>query len=445
MECSEGRLEKIITFDFILRSGVLEKLKELGRDLWEEPVMLLLIREFFKDESWVNYLASRIDPNEMNSDFRRLLSGHFKVIEIVSLGPFDLAVFVDFKGGFPNEKELSKMMDDLETDVVNFLLGPKYLGKIKEQIDIFSSPFKSFVDFSIGHAFVRKADKDEIMSALNIAFKDAEVRKKLKMNELTQELLRILDRRDLETFLQPIVDLKERKILAYESLARGPEGSPLRKPELMFKIASLSGLEIELDRLARRKHLERFKSLDMGNAYFTVNLGPQTPLFIEKVDEDIKSYKIAPEKIVWEVSEKTYIDDFTAFMRAVDFLTGKGYNVAVDDFGAGATTFKLASFTNLRAIKVDRLLVKHVDEDENNQFLLYKILQCFYTPGRAIVVEGVETFNELKALVKIGYRYFQGFFFSKPSPALSKSEELGSKLSKIRIDDRKLFNAYYDF
>ncbi len=445
LNSSRRRVGRIFMFDFVLKSDALEKLRNIGRDLWDKPVMMLLMRGFFKDEEWISYLSMKINTDEMVREFKERLSRHFDVIEVVKLGQFDLAAIVDFKDQFPNEKVLNDMMIKLEVDIVDFLMSEKYLGKIKEQIDIFTDPFKSFVDFSIGHAFIRKADEDGIVTAINVAFKDAEVRKRTKMNKLLQELLRILDRQDLESYFQPIVDLKDKRAIAYEALVRGPKGSLLRNPSILFKVAASSGLEMELDKLARRKHLEKFKQSGIKDAYISINLGPLTPLFIDEVDRDMKRYEIPPDMVIWEISEKTYIDDFAAFLRVVEFLTSRGYRVAVDDFGAGFTTFKLTFSIRSHFIKIDRGVVKNIESDEDKKYLLYKMIQCFYRPNDALVIEGVETKEELNSLIKIGYRYYQGFYFFKPSPEIPTDEEIKEKLSSVEMPNVKIFNAYYEF
>ena len=445
MDGSEGRFEKIFIFDFMMESNTLEKLKDLDRDLEEKPAMVLLMRGFFKDEEWIDYLSMKINTDEMVEEFKKRLSRHFEVLDVIKIGPFDLASIVDFKDHFPNEEELKNMMTNLEVDIVDFLMSEKYLGKIKEQIDIFADPFKSLVDFSIGHSFLRKADEDGLITAINVAFKDAEVQKKVKVDKLSEELLRILDRHDLESYFQPIVDLKEKRVVAYEALIRGPEGSLLRNPEILFKVAASSGLELELDKLARRKHLEKFKESGIRDAYITINLGPTTPLFIDEIEKDMRKYDIPPESVIWEISERTYVDDFAAFLRVVDFLTSKGYRVAVDDFGSGATTFKLTFSLKSHFIKIDKGIVRNVHENENKRFLLYKMIQCFYKPDNALVIEGVETEDELKSLIKIGYRYYQGFYFFKPSPKIPSEEEVKEKLASVETSSTKIFNAYYEF
>ncbi len=444
---TDGRkFEKIVILDSVMKDEIVERLKSLDRDLWEKPAMLLLVRGFFKDEEWISYLSTKIDKGELLKEFRERIENHFKVIDVVNTGPFDVAAVVDFERT-PDEDELSRLMDRLEEDVVDFLLGPKYLGRIKEQVDIFTDPFKSLVDFSIGHAFIRKPDEDGIISALNIAFKDTGVRKYVKMSRLTEELLRILDRQDLESYFQPIVDVRDKKVLAYEALIRGPKKSLLRRPDILFKVASLNNLEMELDKLARRKHLEKFKkhlSTESSSEVLTVNLGPQTPMFVDEIDRDTERYGIPPGRIVWEISERTYIDDFAAFVRVVNYLSEKGHRVAIDDFGSGATSLKLTFSIKSNFVKIDKELVTDIEERKDKQVFLYNIIRSFYDPAGALVVEGVETKEELETLMKIGYRYYQGFYFFKPSPEIPNDESITKKLSHIDTEKTKIFNGYYN-
>ena len=202
-----------------------------------------------------------------------------------------------------------------------------------------------------------------------------------------------------------------------EDPVRGPKGSKLRDPKILFKVAALNGLEMELDKLARRIHLKRFSEMMKGRkVHITVNLGPFTPMMMDQVDEDIRSFGIPPGLVIWEVSERTYVDDFTAFTRVISFLTSRGYKVAVDDFGAGATSLKLAYSIDAEVIKVDMDLVKGVDENYSKRRLLAGIIESF---GRSkIVIEGVEKISELKVLADLGYEYYQGFLFSKPTPEI---------------------------
>ncbi len=428
--------------------GVEKIIENLDMDLENHPALLLIVKSFFKDEEWINYLVRMFDKREMMENFEKRLKEHFEPIFVTSTDQLDLIAVVNFSNEMlPSEGELLRRIERLEEDLIVFFMSEKFLGKIKKQVDIFQNPFKNFFDFSVGYAFIRSHRPDDIMSATSIAMKMAEVRKSSKFDDLTKELLRIIDRKRIESHFQPIIDIKNRRVFAYEALARGPKGSPLRRPDLLFKVAAYNGLELELDRLARRTHIERFAEIHKKNkdVKLTVNLGPFTPLFVDEVDRDLKRFDLPSDSIIWEVSERTYIDDFVAFSRVIEYLRTNGYRIAVDDFGAGAATFKLIFSIYTNMIKIDKGLVENVESDTAKLKFLEKMISCFYKPDGLVVIEGVETESEFKTLMRIGYRYFQGFHFFRPSPVPVDDETVKEKLKGIEPDpDHMYFPSYFE-
>ncbi len=447
---SDGRSERRFVMDIqkeLFNSEVVELLKGLEYDLESTPALMLVVRSFFKDEEWIGYLMRMLNVDDIARSFKDRLSHHFEPLTVSVTSSMDIVSVVVFSEGMlPSEKELESRIRDLEDDMADFFLSESFLGRIKKQVDIFQNPFKNLFDFSIGYAFIRSPREDDVMSALMIASKGAEVRKSSKFDDLTKELLRIIDRRRLESHFQPIIDLKDKKVYAYEALARGPKGSKLRRPDILFKVALYNGLEIELDRLARKTHIEKFKEIfkDQRDVKLTVNLGPFTPLLVDEVERDLKKAGIPRDRVIWEVSERTFIDDFAAFSRVIDYLNSNDYLIAVDDFGAGATTFKLIFSIYTNIIKIDKNLVEGVQADSAKKMFLERMISCFYRPDTTVVIEGVESPDEFETLLNIGYRFFQGYYFFKPGPSPVSEDQVRSKLSRIRVDpDRMIFPLHY--
>ena len=447
---SDGRSERRFVMDIqkeLFNSEVVELLKGLEYDLESTPALMLVVRSFFKDEEWIGYLMRMLNVDDIARSFKDRLSHHFEPLTVSVTSSMDIVSVVVFSESMlPSEKELESRIRDLEDDMADFFLSESFLGRIKKQVDIFQNPFKNLFDFSIGYAFIRSPREDDVMSALMIASKGAEVRKSSKFDDLTKELLRIIDRRRLESHFQPIIDLKDKKVYAYEALARGPKGSKLRRPDILFKVALYNGLEIELDRLARKTHIEKFKEIfkDQRDVKLTVNLGPFTPLLVDEVERDLKKAGIPRDRVIWEVSERTFIDDFAAFSRVIDYLNSNDYLIAVDDFGAGATTFKLIFSIYTNIIKIDKNLVEGVQADSAKKMFLERMISCFYRPDTTVVIEGVESPDEFETLLNIGYRFFQGYYFFKPGPSPVSEDQVRSKLSRIRVDpDRMIFPLHY--
>jgi EAL domain-containing protein (putative c-di-GMP-specific phosphodiesterase class I) len=296
-----------------------------------------------------------------------VLSQKFHVLYVGATSGIDLIGII--AGGENNAinttSDLKHSVEAMEEDLISLFLSDEYLGKIQKQVDIFQNPFKTFIEFSVGYAFLRSSHTDDIVEAVKIAAGRAEMRKRIKIDELTEELFYIIDNGDVETYFQPIVDIRDKRVFAHEALVRGPENSKLRSPALLFKIAHLSGMEMDLDRVVRRIHIRNFKTYmnEHSDALLAINLGPFTSMFVDEIDGDLGKSDIPKEQVIWEVSEKTYIDDFVAFSRVIDFLVSAGYKVAVDDFGAGATTFKLIFSIYTHIVKIDRSFINDIGND----------------------------------------------------------------------------------
>jgi len=427
-----------------------EKLQELLEAYLKADVLpfLIVVRSFFKDEEWVEYLKYILDVNSIKDDFRKVLSQYVNVIYVGSTSGIDLFAIVTEKEGYKINtlKKLENMVNIMEEDLISVFLSEGYMGRLQKQFDIFKNPFRTFIEFAVGYSLVKSANIDDIVESVKIAIGRADMRRRVKIDDLTRELYRIIDNEDVDTYFQPIVDIKEKRVYAHEALVRAPMGSPLRSPYLLFKIAHYNNMEMYLDGLVRRKHLQRFSEYvkTHRNAILSLNLGPFTPMFLRDMERDLKRVGLSKENIIWEVSEKTYIDDFTAFARTIDFLVSQGYKVAIDDFGAGTTTFKLIFSINTQIIKVDRSLVENIHKDMAKRTFIERLIGCFYKPRTLVVVEGIETREELNTLLDIGYRYYQGYHLFRPAPYLISDDDVSVVLHDIDYDIVSMkFSGYF--
>ena len=427
-----------------------EELKDLLSMLENDnsSPFLIVVRSFFKDQEWVDYLKYILDVDGIKDDFQRVLSQYVNVLYVGSTSSIDLFAIITEKEGYKIDtlEKMESMVNIMEEDLISVFLSESYLGRLQKQFDIFKNPFRTFVEFAVGYSQIKSANIDDIVESVKIALGRADMRRRVKIDDLTRELYRIIDNEDVDTYFQPIVDIREKRVYAHEALVRGPMGSPLRSPYVLFKIANYNNMEMYLDSLVRRKHLKRFSEYvkNHKNAMLSVNLGPFTPMFLDDMERDLKLVGLSKENIIWEVSEKTYIDDFTAFARTIDFLVSQGYKVAVDDFGAGTTTFKLIFSINTQIIKVDRSLIDNIHEDMAKRVFIERLIGCFYKPQTIVVIEGVETREELNTLLDIGYRYYQGYHLFRPAPYLISDEDVSVVLHDVDYDIVSMkFSGYF--
>jgi EAL domain-containing protein (putative c-di-GMP-specific phosphodiesterase class I) len=213
-----------------------------------------------------------------------------------------------------------------------------------------------------------------------------------------------------EIVFQPIVDLRTGGVAGAEALTRF-EMSPDRTPDVWFAEAREIGLGVELEMAALRLALGQLRQLPSG-LYLSLNASPDTMMSAEfraLVAE-------APaERVVLELTEHERIDDYELFGKAASELRSHGVRLAVDDAGAGFSSFR--HILNLRPdiIKLDIGLTRGIDGDPARRALGSAMLAFGLDAfGAAIVAEGIETEGEFKTLRGLGCRFGQGFYLGRP-------------------------------
>ncbi len=263
--------------------------------------------------------------------------------------------------------------------------------------------------------------KDErlILKLIDDARRMAQIqayRLEAKNKELLQE---IILKEDLRTVFQPIMNLQEPSILGYEALTRGPAGTEFESPYTLFDIAAESDLLFELDRLCRRKALQA--AADLGPEYkLFVNTLPMTirdPEFRGHwMIKFLESMKLDPSRIVFEVTERLAIENYSLFLEAMNYFTDIGIAVAVDDMGTGYSGLEKIIHLKPAYLKFDILMVRDINASFVKREMLKAILSLADNVGAHVIAEGIETPEELETLLDLGILYGQGFLFSRAQP-----------------------------
>ena len=153
-----------------------------------------------------------------------------------------------------------------------------------------------------------------------------------------EQLSTLIENRRLDSYFQPIVDLRSDRIIGYEALVRGPAGSPLHQPGALFDVAGRCGKLMELELLTREIHIENFARLNLPAKLF-LNICPislmerkyprgYTRRFLER-------HGLSPEQVVIELTEHSPIDDYDLFREALSHYRQMGFSIAIDDLGGG--------------------------------------------------------------------------------------------------------------
>jgi len=241
------------------------------------------------------------------------------------------------------------------------------------------------------------------------------------MIRVHESLKEIIIEEDIRTLYQPIVDLKTGEIFAYEALTRGPKGTPMESPLMLFGVADKTNLSFELDRLCRKKALLNLKGLGSHQKIF-VNTFPATmhdPEFKgASLEALLKKTGLRGENIVFEVTERVAIENYSLFQKEQNYFSDLGFGLAVDDIGSGYGS--LEAIANLRPqyVKVDLSIIRDIHENPVKLELLKAIADISRKIGAKILVEGIEKREELEIVRQHGCDYGQGFLLGRPEPEL---------------------------
>ncbi len=234
--------------------------------------------------------------------------------------------------------------------------------------------------------------------------------------ELAGELDALLAARDVCPVFQPIVDLGSGEPVAFEALARGPVGSPLAMPDLLFAAARGAGRVHELDRLCQARALET--ALDAGLAApfgLFVNVEPAAVSRIEPPGALLAGLRQRGIGLVIELTERALIDDPARLLALADWARAAGWGVALDDVGADPDSLALMPFLRPDVVKLDLHLVQQCP-DQAVAEIMTAVTAYAEQSGAHVLAEGIETAEHEQMARSLGATLGQGWRYGRPAP-----------------------------
>lgn len=220
----------------------------------------------------------------------------------------------------------------------------------------------------------------------------------------------------ITTLLQPIVNMITGEAIGYEALTRPSKESGFKGAIDLFDAATELGMLWELESVARERAIARAAELPPGVLLF-VNSSPQTFMdkrFVPAIEAQVRGRGIAPARIVLEITERTEIEATTTMTDHVRRLKSMGYQVAIDDAGAGTSGLNRLMTLRPHWLKLDRELIEYIDQDRYKLNLIKFLVHFAKLSGVNLLAEGIERDEELQTLLDAGVPYSQGYALGKP-------------------------------
>jgi EAL domain-containing protein (putative c-di-GMP-specific phosphodiesterase class I) len=256
----------------------------------------------------------------------------------------------------------------------------------------------------------------QILRLVDDAAVCAQMRVRVRDRDQRERLLEIIQNREIWTAFQPIVDLESAGVVAWEGLSRGPRGSDVELPMVLFGQAARYGVTEELERACRRQAFVDWHILGRQERLF-INTVPATVRDTSFLGRGVLDYlgpSVSPQMVTLEITEKHMIENLNLYREAMHSFLDLGFSFAIDDVGAGYSGLETMASLGASFLKVDRGLVHDIHQKRVNQQVMRAILDMAHGSGSTVIAEGVETKDEAQALLDLGIRFGQGYLFARP-------------------------------
>ncbi len=231
----------------------------------------------------------------------------------------------------------------------------------------------------------------------------------------------IIENELVATHFQPLISFKRKQIIGFEALSRGinTHNTSLISPQILIREAEKYGLILDLDRLFRKKALENFASYYKSNPHSVLSINLESNAIKEGLGSGnlikaVEKYKIAPSSVIIEILESE-VSDISILNKFVEEYRGKGFMIALDDFGAGFSNWDRIVKLRPDLIKLDRSITEGIDSDFYKQEVARSIVKLAHNTGSIVIAEGIETPEEALKVLELNTDMLQGYLLGRPS------------------------------
>ena len=220
--------------------------------------------------------------------------------------------------------------------------------------------------------------------------------------------------------LQPMYNLNSKKIVGAEALVRWNHPKQQISPGKFIPIFESNGFIVRLDRyvweqacITLRQQIDR--GLDVVPVSVNVSrLNFYNSDFMDYLLSLVKKYDIEPRLLKLEITESAYMDNPHQLIAMVRAFRGQGFPVLMDDFGSGFSSLNMLKDLPVDVLKIDMAFVREVGRSSRAGAIMESIVDLGGRLNMEVVVEGVETQEQVDFLERIGCHDIQGYYFAKP-------------------------------
>ena len=264
----------------------------------------------------------------------------------------------------------------------------------------------------------------KISFSIGDVFADEELVEKLREQNSTKELINEALQDDrVEVFYQPIYSVVEKRFTAAEALVRirDKEGK-IVPPGKFITVAEENGQIIPLGirvfdkvcRLLSKKEVQKFGLKHMEVNVSAAQFDHENPA--KFIIEHLDKYQLNPDLINVEITETAASENQKIMLDNMNKLIENGVTFSLDDFGTGRSNIDYFVNLPVNIVKFDYSFTRGFFENEKIKPVLVGMVGIIHKMNMRVVVEGIETKEQLEVMIGMGVDFIQGYYFSKPIP-----------------------------
>lgn len=368
-------------------------------------------------------------------------------------------------------RQLSKLLNDI-TEVENYcyrvdgdefllFIRGEYTKQVEDIIQRCLSMFHNswqlkdkecYCSVSIGIAEYPKdsADPRELLKQADAAVYEAKRKGKNRIQHYKKAVLKTSqDRVNYEKYLrkaiakgcvefemhfQPVVDTQTKELVSAEALVRwySPELGFIT-PVNFISLSEYLGLIVPLGEYVLQQSFQTCKYWnDTYNPDFCVSVNLSViqlvqSNIVERIMEIARTTGVNPRNIILEVTESLAVEDMNLMKKVLFNLKEYGFSIALDDFGTGYSSLNHIMEMPLDYVKIDKSFVANYGTENFNPSLLSAITELAHSVNMKVVVEGVETKQQMEFLMFLDADRIQGYLYGKPMPVKDFEKEFMEK------------------
>lgn len=253
----------------------------------------------------------------------------------------------------------------------------------------------------------------------NYQFFNEDLSKKItRKYQLEYALRKAIERHELQLYFQPQIELRTGTLVGLEALIRWNSPFGIISPIEFIPIAEETGLILPLGEWVIQEACRQIKEWEReGRPKVKVSVNAsakqfQDPEFSNKVKRILQGEKVDSRYFEIEITESVMMDIEKSKQR-INELQEFGVKIAIDDFGAGYSSLNVIKNIEIDTLKIDKSLINEVLSNQRNLFILTAIIEAGKNLNTQIVVEGIESEEQVTVLKEFDV-IGQGYLFSRP-------------------------------